>query len=191
MNKNLGSALSILLLYGLLVPASHAGLVLYGAMTSGGDTLASAYTEDGDDIDLKAGGLFHLALGYEKKLESGGIRVTYGYKFDSLDAENGDAEITRFPLEAVLYKTFSKRHNLGGGLVYEASPQYEESIDGLGSLDIDFDDATGFMLFYGYSTGSFEWGLRYTDIEYEYEDEFFSLAFDGTSYGFYVSSFFD
>lgn len=189
--KHLRSALLPLLLY---APAGHAqgGLALYGAFTSGGDTLISASSEGGGEVELKAGGLFHLALGYERKLPAGGVRVTYGYKFDSLDAENGDAEITRYPLEAVLYRTFSGRHNLGGGLVYEMSPRYEENIDGLGSLDLDFDDATGFMFFYGYSTsGSFEWGLRYTDIKYEYQDEFFSLAFDGASYGLFISSFFD
>jgi hypothetical protein len=166
------------------------GFVLYGALTFGGDTLATASNEDGDDVDLDAGGLFHLALGYEKRLGWGGIRATLGYKFDTLDADNGDAEITRFPLEAVVYKSFGERHRLGGGLVHELSPQYELSIDGLGSNTFDFEDATGFVAYYGYSIGALEWGARYTIIEYKPELSFIEDV-DADNFGLYVSSFFD
>jgi hypothetical protein len=193
MQKNLlSSAFSAFLLYGLLASSAHAGgFVLYGAFTSGGDTLATAVDEDGDDVDLKAGGLIHLAAGYENRGETGGMRITYGYKFDTLDADNGDAEITRYPLEVVAYKTFSERHNLGGGLVYEMSPEFEMDVSGFGG-SIEFDDATGFMLYYGYSLGnSFEWGLRYTDIEYEYQDSFFSFTVDASNFGLYASTYFE
>lgn len=44
------------------------------------------------------------------------------------------------------------------------------------------------MVYYGYSLGdSFEWGLRYTDIEYEVE----GLSVDGSSFGLYAGSFFE
>lgn len=149
--------------------------------------MATAFSEDGDDVDLKAGGLFHLAAGYENRWETGGMRITYGYKFDSLDADNGDAEIIRFPLEAIVYRRLAERHSLGGGLVYEMSPEFEIDVIGSGG-NIEFDDAAGFMVYYGYSLGgSFEWGLRYTDIEYKVE----GLAVDGSSFGLYGSSFFE
>jgi hypothetical protein len=138
------------------------GVFLYGAMTFGGETLATT-----GDYDLDAGGKFHLAAGYEKPLNWGAFRITFGYKFDSLEADNGDASISRLPVEAVVYKRLAERHKLGGGLVYEISPEYEINIDGDGSNTFDFDNAVGVTGFYSYSIGSYEWGLRHTFIEYE------------------------
>jgi hypothetical protein len=161
------------------------GFILYGALTFGGDALATASNDDGDDMDLDAGGLFHFGMGYEKRFGWGGIRATGGYKFDTLNAENGDADITRFPLEGIVYKTFAARHNLGGGLVYEMSPKFEMNIDDAGSIDVDFDDAAGFMIYYGFTmVNTLELGVRYTNIEYEAD---FLEAVDASNFGLYIN----
>lgn len=163
------ACVTVLLFNALFISSSHAEMILYGAVTSGGDTLATAFDEDGDEIvDLKAGGLFHQAVGYEQPLGGGGIRLTLGLKLDWLEAEDGDARITRFPLEATAYWRFAERHAIGGGLVYEIAPVFEIDIDGFGSSDVNFDDALGGVIYYGFSiTDRLEVGLRHTLIEYE------------------------
>jgi hypothetical protein len=162
------------------------GPVVYGALTFGGDTLASTEGEYGTDLD--AGGLIHLAAGYEWRLAASGLRFTIGYKFDSIEASNGDADISRFPLELVYYRLINERHALGAGLVYELSPEFDISIDGLGSDSVDFVDASGYVIYYGYVTSfGLEYGGRYTLIDYKSD----SLGTtDANNFGFYVKMLF-
>jgi hypothetical protein len=187
MYKSFTGILNAVLLYGLLISNSHAGLVLYGAITDGGDTLISSFDDEGSEsADLKAGGLFHMAIGYESTFsEAGGFRITYGYKSDKINADNGDASISRWPLEIVLYSILgeTRRHRVGGGLVYEMLPEFEVDVADFGDK-IEFDNASGFMIYYGYLTDSFEWGLRYTDIEFENE---FVSGIDASNYGLYMN----
>jgi hypothetical protein len=148
---------------------NNSGLVLYTALTEGGDTLATTRDDDGDvSGKLKAGGLYHFAIGYEHRFAGAAIRATLGYKFDYLLAEDGEGKIDRIPVEITVYKRFANNHALGGGLVYELSPTYDVDLDNGYSFKADFDDALGVTVHYGYLlTDNMELGIRYTKIEYE------------------------
>lgn len=161
---------------------SAADLVLEAGLHSGGDTLATAQFIDGSTESIKAGGFVSVAIGanfaINEELES---QVTFGYKFDSVDAENGDIEFSRFPINAlVLYKLDEWR--LGGGLTYHLDPSLEVSGAGAGfASNTDYDDALGFLLDARYFFAQRAYvGARLTFIEYESQA---GATFDGNSVG--------
>jgi hypothetical protein len=171
-----------------------AGMVLTGEIAFGGDKLASV---SGDyDEDLRAGQLLNLGIGFDFDLNPAKtllLRAGINYKFDSIDADNGEADFDRWPLDLILV---SRQGNvaLGAGLTYHLSPSYEATVNGF-STEVDFDDALGFLLQAGFMvTPTLELGGRVTLIEYEPSQPtvmFPSLTpvdkVDGDSIGIYVS----
>jgi hypothetical protein len=171
-----------------------AGLVLTGEIAVGGDKLASV---SGDyEEDLQAGQLLNLGIGYDFDLNPAKtllLRAGINYKFDSIDADNGEADFDRWPLDLILV---SRQGNisLGAGITYHLSPTYEDTINSI-STRIDFDDSLGFLLQAGYMmTPTMELGARVTLIEYEPSEPLVLLPslerideVDGDSFGVYIS----
>src|SRR5690606_21698616 len=64
---------------------------LIGAgLTHGGDKLATAYYEDGDELELRAGDTIALMAGIDYRVSPQfSIQGTIGYHFDSAPARNG------------------------------------------------------------------------------------------------------
>lgn len=156
-------------LAGLAMPAAATDMFVEAGIHVGGDELATT-----GDSDLRAGQLFSLAVGVHTELtDSLQGRASLGYKFDVIDADNGDASIDRFPIEILVMKQ-SGNFMFGGGLAYHLSPEYEFNA-GPSPFTVEFDDALGFMLAFDYnSKGKFEgdWyvGGRITLIDYESSD---------------------
>lgn len=127
--------------------------VFGGEITFGGDELGATYDNDGDKLDeLNAGGLFHLYAGYDFLLDSDpetglGLRTSIGWLFDSVSADNGDADFERFPLSFILHQRLNSL-DLGAGFTYHLNPTYDGSEVGEGK--IKFDDALGFRIELGY-----------------------------------------
>ena len=72
--------------------AQSAGFVLTGEIAFGGDDLAVV---SGGGGDLQAGQLLNLGIGYDFDLntdKSLRLRTGINYKFDSVDASNGEAD---------------------------------------------------------------------------------------------------
>lgn len=182
------------LLASVPVGSQAAGLVLTGEIAFGGDTLASV---NGDyDQDLRAGQLLNLGIGFDFDLNPAKtllLRAGINYKFDAIDADNGEADFDRWPLDLILV---SRQGNLslGAGLTYHLSPTYDDTINGI-STRIDFDDALGFLLQAGFMvTPTMELGGRVTLIEYEPSQPTVMLPsltpvdkIDGDSIGIYIS----
>ncbi|MEW6331558.1 MAG: hypothetical protein AB1560_08865 [Pseudomonadota bacterium] len=173
------------LLAAMPLPAQAAGMVLTGEIAFGGDKLASV---SGDyDEDLRAGQLLNLGIGFDFDLNPAKtllLRAGINYKFDAIDADNGEADFDRWPLDLILV---SRQGNLslGAGLTYHLSPTYEDTIDNI-SRRIDFDDALGFLLQVGFMvTPTMELGGRVTLIEYE--SDMIANRIDGDSFGIYIS----
>lgn len=148
--------------------AQASGPVLYAGLDAGGDTVA----ELSSGPDQNAGDGLSVMLGYELDLMADAglaARVAVGYSFDTVDATNGDSDLTRFPIEAVLIKSFGP-HRIGAGILMHRNPKLEQSISGLGSAEVEFDDASGATLLYEYDSQS-AWfiGVRLVSMEYELE----------------------
>ena len=172
-----------LLLATVLSSTAHADLYVEGAFEGGGDDLAG--TTAGDDIS--AGGGLKFAIGVQNPVNEEGtaaIRLAVGYLFDSVDAVNGEAEVDTLTFDAV-YVINSGPHSFGVGGTMHMSPEYSDDIVGLSPLKVEFDDAVGLLLQYGYQvTPNMELGVRVTDLEYETG----SVKFDAGSFGLYLSN---
>lgn len=180
------------LLGNLPLKASAGGVVLTGEIAFGGDDMAVVTNGN----DLQAGQLLNLGIGYDFDLNSAKtlrLRTGVNYKFDSVDASNGEADFDRWPLDLLL---ISRQGNfsLGAGITYHLSPSFEATINGVTS-NVDFDDALGFLLQAGYMIGErTEIGARVTLIEYETDRPVVSVSgaltnkVDGDSFGVYITT---
>ena len=155
----------------------------------GGDEMVEVFFEDGDSEDIKAGELLYISGGLiiqtaprlNENLET---QLTIGWKFDSVDGENGELSFDRFPLE-VLQFVRSGQLRFGGGLTYHLNPKLEG--DGFFSdVDVEFDDALGGVVQVDFAaTENVLFGGRFTFIDYELE-AFDAESIDGNSVGFFV-----
>lgn len=158
--------------------------LLAGGFTIGGDNLVEVEYEDGSSDELDAGDLLDLKAGFLIDLHNYPITIqtTIGYHFDSVDAENGDASFNRLPLDLLAFYNIDK-HRIGAGLSYHLNPELELEFGGV-NIDIDADNAMGLVLEYGNEVAdNIIVGLRYVDIEYEFEGS--SEKFDGSHVGIY------
>jgi hypothetical protein len=188
--RQLAAGFALLAFMPLNAPA--AGMVLTGEVAFGGDDL----TVVSGGEDLQAGQLLNLGIGYDFDLNPAKtllLRAGINYKFDSVDASNGEADFDRWPLDLILVSR-QGNFSLGAGITYHLSPSYEATINGF-STEVDFDDALGFLLQAGVMvTPTMELGARVTMIEYEPAQPtvmFPSLTpidkVDGDSFGIYVT----
>lgn len=178
-----------LLALALTVPvASHAMDVrpfLKAGYDFGGDTLVTAVFTDGSSDTIKANEGLYIGGGASivtdsKRME---IELSLAYKFSIVSADNGDIEFTRLPLEALAFYRWDKVR-LGGGLTYHINPELEGS--GIATpLDVQFDDALGFVLQADYRlTDRMAIGLRYTNLKYEASGSSASAKSDGLGFTF-------
>ncbi len=158
-------------------------------LETGGETLGSTRRED-----LDAGGGIKLALGLKKYIggfDDVGLVFSLGFLFDYIDASNGDAETDATVLELTYFRDLGP-HRFGVGGSYHLNPQYEDDLVGLPRTKIDFDDAPGVFVRYGYvfisddAGQQAEIGIRYTVMDYEVGGE----SIDAGGFGIFVSGSF-
>lgn len=148
---------------------------------SGGETLFSS-----SDYFLTAGGGFKFALGVQNEVGDHGdsLSLALGYLADSLDASNGTAEINTVTFDAI-YAIPVGSHRFGAGASYHIGPTYKEDLAGNSPLIIDFDDALGLVLQYGYKySNGFQIVVRITNMDYEVG----ALRLDASSLGIFLSN---
>jgi hypothetical protein len=152
------------------VPHTALQLLLGGGLTFGGDDILKAQYTNGAEDEMEAGGLIDLKAGFRYQAPDSSLvaQATVGYFFDSVNAKNGDAEISRIPLEALAFFNFGN-HLLGGGVTYHTSNNTESDFAGA-SFDEDFKDAAGLVVEYGYKVSpQATVAIRLVDIDYEFE----------------------
>lgn len=163
------------------------GFLLRMSFEGGGDKLASVEWEDGDETDIKAGGLatfaggllYHPAAPYA-------VEATFGYKFDKANAENGKIQFTRWPVDLIVSWVPYRGNRLGIGGTVHLSPKFTCEVDGICDGSVTFDNAFGTIVQYAYGWGrdqGFELGARATFIHYKHEG---LEAIDGTCFGVIV-----
>jgi hypothetical protein len=143
----------------------------------GGDTMVTVAFINGDTEKVRANEGFYLGggaaiLDQARNME---YHVTLAYKFAVINADNGDIEWTRIPLEALAFYRFA-RARVGGGLTYHINPKLEGS-GVVGGLDIEFKNALGVVLQADWLiTRNIALGGRFTFVEYDAEGAFTGSA---------------
>jgi hypothetical protein len=143
----------------------------------GGDTMVRATFTNGDTQNIRGNEGFYLGGGAAiidaaRNME---YHLTAAYKFFFVDADNGDIEWTRVPLEALAFYRL-ERLRFGGGLTYHVNPRLEGS-GVVGGLDLKFKNALGVVLQADWrATESLGLGVRYTFLEYEAKGNFTGTA---------------
>lgn len=155
-------------------------VVLQFGFEGGGDTLLETSASD-----ISAGGGLYLGGGFS--IEPQGSSVAYvgtiGYLFDSVDYDipPGNAEIVTIPLEFTVRKKIGA-HQVGGGVTYHLTPEYEECFDGFGCDNFEFDSAFGFTVLYSYTFSKMFLTGQYTLMDYD----IFGISVDADSFGLYL-----
>ena len=131
--------------------------VVAAGLTFGGDDIFDVEFTDGSSESIEAGGLFNAKAGIQYYFSDAPASLlgTVGYHFDSVSAQNGDATFSRFPIDLTAFYHFEEhRIGLGGSLHTgtELDIDFDPSVLGFGATNgtIDFDDALGLVLEYGY-----------------------------------------
>jgi hypothetical protein len=160
--------------------SAYAELYYELGFEAGGDELAS--TTAGESIS--AGGGFKFAIGIQNRInETASYRLVAGYLFDDLDAVDGSAESSALTFDA-LYMRHIGAHSFGIGGTMHLSPEYSEN-SVFGRLDLEFDNAVGLLLQYGYHfSPSLEVGVRLSDLTYKVNN----VELDAGSFGLYLSN---
>jgi len=188
-------ALPAVLLVPLLAtaPAADAasGIIARIGVDAGGEELQAVQFTDGERDGIEAGAGVHLVVGGRLAVGDSGLEsdLTVGYKFDSVDADNGEIAFSRVTLDALQFLRLGGRFRVGGGLTYELSPTVDvEGPNGFGGRiddSTEADGAFGYVVAADYLVGrSVELGLRATFIEYDFER---ASSIDGDSVGGYLT----
>jgi hypothetical protein len=99
--------------------------VLGLGLTGGGETLANVTYTNGDDQNIRSGGLVHYYAGVDVRATPQlSFQGTVGYHVDtSAGASNGSVRFTRVPIEALAYFHVDDNIRLGGGVRLVNSPE--------------------------------------------------------------------
>ncbi|RAH34587.1 hypothetical protein DOT35_08585 [Vibrio vulnificus] len=190
-------ALSKVFLLGLLASSYASANVLTGVVGIGygfgGDKMGEGVFVNGDSDDIKANEGISIFGGADLALPQDFLlRGTLGYKFDTIDASNGDISFSRVPVEFTVFKSLSN-HKLGAGFTYHTAVSYECNVSGICSGEVEFDDAAGLVVQYEYAfapgaLGQIAVGAKYTNIEYEVSST--GETFDGSGFDIHLTVLF-
>jgi hypothetical protein len=139
---------------------------------------------DGSSEEIKAGEFLSVDLGVAWDMGILEARVTGGWKYDTITADNGDLDFSRFTAHGVLLFAAGD-WRFGGGAAYH----FAVELDGSGvasTADAEFDDAVGYIgeIDYYFTENAYV-GVQYINIEYDRTSAFGQTpaTFDGSSIG--------
>ncbi len=181
----------VLLLPAMMLVASQAtalGLYFEGGVHVGGDDLVRVSFTDGSSDTLQGGGLLSFAIGLTEQISYNVQgRVSLGYKYDFITADNGTISFSRMPLDflAMYYK---RKWMFGGGLTFHLSPEIKVGVPSQPQLPA-YDTAYGLVLAFDYNTYGYyqrDWylGGRITLINYKNPTGTFSGNSVGVVFGY-------
>ena len=186
----------------LMVPetsqAKNFDLDLRVQMGFGGDTVASVSYSDGSDSDLKLGTAFNISAGGITEIWKSGessidIEALAGWSTWSTGPENTDDRLSfsRFPFEILGFYKYQINEMIkiraGGGAVYSIAGGIKGS-GSLDNIDIDIENNTGWTAEAGLIYEIYNFGIKYTGIEYEVEGV--SDPMDGSSFAVFFGFLF-
>jgi len=154
----------------------------------GGDDVVTALFTDGSSEEIKAGEFLAIDLGIAWDMGIMEGRITGGWKYDTITAENGDLDFSRYTAQGLLLFAAGD-WRFGGGVAYH----FAIELDGSGvasGADAEYDDALGYVaeIDYYFSEKVYV-GVQYLDIEYDRTTAFGQSAatFDASSIGVVIA----
>jgi hypothetical protein len=110
--------------------AGFRGLVGLG-LTFGGETIGKVSYENGDSATLHSSGLADLRGGFEYQLQGQpvALELSIGYHFDKVNAKNGEASFTRYPLELIGHYALNEYWRVGFGVRKSLSTELKVTIN--------------------------------------------------------------
>lgn len=121
------------------LPAAEPLRFLIGmGVTAGGDKLVHAEYEDGDTVNIKAGGTIVFTGGVDYRISPQfSVQGTLNYHVDQANASNGKIKFVRFPVEVLGYYHLNQQWRVGGGLRFINSAKLSAS-GAAGSINEEF-----------------------------------------------------
>ena len=146
-------------------------------IASGGDELGSVTYEDGDTLEITAGGGFTFGGGFEfQSMDKPiGAMATINYHSDSADASNGSISMDRFEFTVLPYYQLNERVQVAVGISMHTGVEFEFDYRGTTTAEFDSALATLFELRYVFENENMALSGRYTSVDYEIS------KFDGVS----------
>jgi len=144
-------------------------LLLTAGFAMGGDDLADIEYDYGSDDKIEAGSGVILGIGAIFAIPDTMLDAQFSvnYHGDNANADNGDVSMERTAIDALLFYHVGP-HRIGAGITRHSNIKYEQDIDYVADVNVDFDDATGFVIEYNYIFNNFfALGVRRTEIEYD------------------------
>ena len=160
--------------------------IIVAGFTFGTDKQVEIEYNDGSSEGIDAADLLELKLGLKTELPEHPItlQTSIGFNFDSYLSKNGEASVTRLPLELLAFYNLDK-HRAGAGFSYHVNPALQLDYDDI-SLNSDADDTLGMVVEYGYLVKhNFILGVRYLSIDYEFKGPNEQEDVDGSHFGIY------
>lgn len=164
------------------------------AATNGGDELVEfdIVYEDGDvdGKDVEAGELVYFfgGINLSKNQTPWSSQLTLGYHFGGVLTGSDSVKFTRMPIDLLFTGRFGK-HAISTGGTYHLNPKLD--ISDLGLKNVRFSNAAGAIIQYAYfSNDRSSIGIRYTKIEYEVNERYYTGKFDGSHIGLFLTGYF-
>jgi opacity protein-like surface antigen len=157
-------------------------------LSGGGDKLASARYEDGDTVNIHAGGLIYFTAGADFHVTPEfSLQGTVNYHVDRANARNGNIKFERFPVELIGYYQPNPSWRVGGGVRYASSPKLSGSGAGSG-VEGNFDSNTGAVVEGEYFTSP-KLGIKLRYVHETYKERGFG-DIDGSHVGLSANFYF-
>jgi hypothetical protein len=161
--------------------------VLGLGLTGGGETLANVTYTNGDDQNIRSGGLVHYYGGVDVRATPQlSFQGTIGYHVDtSAGASNGSVRFTRVPIEALAYFHVDENIRVGGGVRLVNNPELRGK--GVASNVHDtYDNATGVIVEGEYLFTRWM-GVKLRAVSESYKSKTTGQKANGDHAGVYVS----
>jgi hypothetical protein len=138
-------------------------------IASGGDELGDITYENGDTLEITAGGGFTFGGGFDVQSTDKpiGAMATINYHSDSADASNGSISMDRFEFTVLPYYQLNERVQVALGLSMHTGVEYEEDYYGTTTVEFDSAFATLVELRYVFENKNMALSGRYTSVDYD------------------------
>ena len=162
-------------------------LVLGTGLTFGGEKLTTVTYTNGDEQDIRSGGLFAYYAGLDLRAAPHvSFQATVGYHTDNTSyAKNGGARFSRIPVEVLGYFHVNDTIRIGGGARLVNSPHLKGK-GVLSDIDTRYDNTVGVIVEGEYRFTSY-FGLKLRAVSESYRPKGGGEKANGDHVGVYAN----
>lgn len=170
-------------------PEGKVSFLIGAGLTFGGDKMATAAYENGDEIDIHAGSIFALTTGIDYRIsQKFSLQGTIGFHVDDATASNGDMRFQRFPVELLAYYHVSPQWRIGGGARYVSNAKLSSS--GAADFgDYEFKSTVSGVLEAEYLMSP-NMGFKVRLVNDKFEEKISRAKYDGKHIGLFANYYF-